>query len=633
MTAIRGADAMAIINGTSNNDTLQGTAENDQIAAGAGQDLVSGEGADDLINGGAGNDTLFGDAGVGTAAGQDATPITLNYADRAANTGTTADAGDSVIYRNVAQLEDGTQIDGRLVLVSTTNDDMRIDLTGGTGFEILLNTASQSQFAGETATFRLEFFDPATGEAVALNSTGTFNDLDRNSPGDQESVTIDAGSFTAFGTSADTSLAVTTSGGTINAAGTEANNPTDQDAWFSAEFENREFIEFTLETRSSRSGFTLSGDLIEDGVVTPIEAGNDTLLGGDGQDVLLGQGGDDSLEGEAGNDELDGGEGADTLLGGSGQDALDGGAGADSLEGGEGDDTVSGGAGEDTITSGPGNDQALGGADSDLFLFAAGGNHQILGGEDADGLDVDRIDLTGIDRNSYRLIQGEPEEGRIEFLDSNGNVIGRTNYAEIEEVVICFTPGTRIATKRGEKPVQQLKAGDMVFTRDNGPQPLRWIGRRNLQRQDLTQMPQYCPILIRAGALGRGMPVRDMMVSPNHRMLITSELAEMMFGESEVLVAAKHLTGLDGVDAAPVSKVSYIHMMFDRHEVILADGTWAESFLPGEHAMAGIQNDQRQEILDLFPELVDVQGLNNFEAARRLLKAHEAHLLMLEAGQ
>lgn len=623
---------MAIINGTSNNDTLQGTFEDDQITAGGGQDLVSGEGGDDLVLGGGGNDTLYGDAGVGTAPGNGASAVTLDYDSRQANTGNRADPGDSAVYRDVAVLEDGTSVWGRLVLVSTSDENMPIDLTGGDGFEILMNSgrgASRS-YVGETARFRLEFFDPATGDPVALNSTATFNDLDRNSVGDQESVTVDADSFTAFATSADTSLNVTQGSGVVNAAGTEGNSPVDQDAWFSAQFENREFIEFELETRSTQSGFTLSGDLIDDAVVTPIEAGNDTILGGSGQDVIFGQGGDDSLLGEDGDDSIEGGEGEDTLSGGQGQDALLGGAGNDVMNGGAGDDTLLGGDGEDTIVSGLGGDRVRGGNDSDLFTFDGAGNHQILGGEDADGLDVDRIDLTGIDRSTYRLIRGLPEEGRIEFLDDGGNVIGRTNYAEIEEVIICFTPGTLIATKRGEKPVQQLKVGDQVFTRDNGPQELRWIGRRNLNRHELNQMPQYFPILIRAGALGDGVPQRDMMVSPNHRMLITSELAEVMFGESEVLVAAKHLVSLDGVETAPVSKVSYIHMMFDAHEVVLADGTWAESFLPGQQAMAGIKNDQKQEILDLFPELVDMRGLRNYEAARRLLKAHEAHLLMLE---
>lgn len=622
---------MAIINGTSNNDTLEGTNKDDQISGLNGQDVISGEGANDLIDGGGGNDLLFGDAGAGTAPGTDASPITLDFANRQNNTGNSADEGDSVVYRNVAELPDGTQIWGRLVLVETSDDDMPIDLTGGTGGEILLNRGGGSQFQGETATLRLEFFDPATGDPVALNSTATFNDIDRSGPGNQESVTVNAASFTAFGTSSDTSLNVTQADGVVIAAGTENNNPADQDAWFSAEFENREFIEFTVESRSGASGFTLSGDLIDDPVITPIEAGDDTILGGAGQDTILGQGGDDSLSGGQGGDSIEGGEGNDTLVGDQGQDQLFGGAGDDLIIGGTGNDSSFGGDGMDTIVSGPGSDTSEGGFGSDLFTFDAGGNHQIIGGEDADGLDIDRIDLTGVDRSTYRIIESDPEAGRIEFLDANGNITGRTDYSQIEEVIICFTPGTRIATKRGEVPVQQLKEDDRVITRDNGTQPLRWVGRRNLNRAELARTPAYFPILIRAGALGKDAPHRDMMVSPNHRMLITSELAEMMFGEREVLVAAKHLTGLDGVDVCPLPKVSYIHLMFDAHEIVFADGCWAESFQPGDHAMAGIRTEQRQEILELFPELEGAQGIKNYRAARRLLRAHEAHLLSIQS--
>ena len=122
---------MADINGTPNNDTLLGTAEADRIFGGDGQDIVSGEGASDLIDGGAGDDVLYGDAGVGTAQGRDATPITLDFANRVADTGNNASVGDSVVYRDVAQLADGTAIWGRLILVATSDSRMPIDLTGG----------------------------------------------------------------------------------------------------------------------------------------------------------------------------------------------------------------------------------------------------------------------------------------------------------------------------------------------------------------------------------------------------------------------------------------------------------------------------------------------------------------------
>ena len=585
---------MAAINGTTGTDTLQGTAEDDRIDAGAGDDVVSGEGGDDRINGGEGDDVLYGDAGVGTAPGNDASPINLSSGNAYRGTENNAEPGDSAIYLNVATLEDGRSVVGRLVLVSTTNDDMPIDLTGGNGSEILLNSGrgGSSRFEGETATFRLEFYDRETLQPIALNATATFNDLDRNNPGDQESVTLDTNSFTSFATSDDTSLNVTNADGTVTAAGTEANSPDDQDAWFSGEFENREFIEFTLETRSTQSGFTLSGDLIDDAVVTPIEAGNDTILGGEGDDTIFGQGGNDSLDG------------------------------------GEGDDQIEGGDGQDTITSGGGNDRAEGGQGSDLFNFTSGGDHTIVGGEDADGTDVDVLNLSGLDRSQYTLTKTGPESGTIEFRDADGNVTGTTTYSEIEEVVICFTPGTTIATRRGEIPVQQIKVGDLVVTRDNGMQPVRWVGRRNLGRDNLLRTPGFNPVRIKAGAFGEGVPQRDMMVSPNHRMLVASETAEVMFSEREVLVAAKHLVGLDGVDTVTPDRVSYIHMLFDNHEVVFADGTWAESFQPGAHSMAGIQSEQRSEILSLFPELEAADGMSNFVAARRSLRAHEAQLLV-----
>lgn len=618
---------MTVINGTSNNDTLQGTNENDTIDALNGQDLVSGEGGDDSILGGGGDDTLFGDVGEGTAPGLDASPLTLDINNLVSDSSTgnnNANIGDASVYSNVATLEDGSSVSARLVLVSTSDPDLNVDLSGGAGFEILLNGGPRVS-PGETASFRLEFFDPITGDPVALNSTATFNDIDRTAVGNQESVQVDANSFTAFATSADTSLAVSQANGVVTAAGTEQNSPADQDGWFSAQFENREFIEFTLETRSGQSGFTLSGDLIDDAVVTAIEAGDDTIEGGGGQDQIFGQGGDDSLSGDGGDDLLDGGEGNDTLNGGQGQDTLIGGAGNDVLSGGTGDDTLLGGAGNDTLIVGPNSDRAEGGLGSDLFTLDGIGNHNILGGEDPDGSDFDVLDLTGVRSN---VINTGPESGTIELIDENGNIGGRVTFSGIERIIICFTPGTRIATQKGEVAVEALKAGDKVFTRDNGAQTLRWVGRRDLNASDLRANPEYQPILIRQGALGNGLPERDMLVSPQHRMLITSDLAAVMFDEREVLVAAKHLTGLDGVDMVETGAVSYMHLMFDHHEVVLADGAWSESFQPGDHSLRGIGAAQRSEVLGLFPELETLAGLEAYGSARMSLKKHEAQIIV-----
>jgi serralysin len=625
--------AMPIFNGTSNNDTIHGSNNNDTINALSGQDLVSGEGGDDVINGGAGDDTLFGDVGEGTAPGEDASPLFLSIGNLVSDSSTgnnNAGINDVAVYSNVAQLADGTQISGRLILTATSDPNLNVDLSGGPGFEILLNSGTGTVAAGNTATFRFEFFDPATGLAVALNSTATFNDLDRNSVGDQESVTLNANSFTAFGVADDSSLAVSAEPGSVTAAGTETNSPTDQDAWFSASFENREFLEFTLETRSTQSGFTFSGDLIDDVVVTPIEAGDDTINGGSGQDQIFGQGGDDSLGGDTGDDTLDGGTGEDTLLGGQGQDSLVGGIGNDSLDGGEGNDRLEGGDGTDVLTNSAGDDTLEGGFGNDTFNFdGGGGNDTIVGGEDADGNDIDILDLSGL--SDRVLTQTGPESGTVQYTDADGNT-ATTTYSEVEQVVICFTPGTRLATVRGEVAVESLREGDKVFTRDNGFQTLAWAGKRNLTGRELADHPEFKPVHICKGALGNNVPERDIVVSPNHRMLITSSIADVLFGEHEVLVAAKHLISLDGIDQIVTRSVQYIHLMFEQHEIVLADGAWTESFQPGDHSLKGIGSAQRGEIFALFPELETVAGMGNYGAARRSLKKHEAAYLSHQLG-
>ncbi len=207
-------------------------------------------------------------------------------------------------------------------------------------------------------------------------------------------------------------------------------------------------------------------------------------------------------------------------------------------------------------------------------------------------------------------------------------------FEEIERIeatdkcpVPCFTNGTLIATPYGEVPIETLEVGDRVITRDNGVQRIRWIGERRVGGDELRRMPSLRPVLIEAGALGNGLPERDLLVSPNHRMLVTGQ-ADLLYGEPEVLVAAKHLTHLPGVRQVDVESVTYFHILFDRHEVVLSNGTWSESFRPGDVGMDALEDDQRREILALFPELAEETArVIEFPAARRILKRHEAEAL------
>ena len=195
------------------------------------------------------------------------------------------------------------------------------------------------------------------------------------------------------------------------------------------------------------------------------------------------------------------------------------------------------------------------------------------------------------------------------------------SFSNVERIIPCFTPGTRIDTARGEVPVEEIVVGDLVLTRDNGYRPIRWVGRRDLSAAELVVRPELCPVLIRAGALGHNEPNQDMMVSPQHRFLFAGGWIELLTGESEVLVAALHLTGRLGIERLTARPVSYIHLLFDAHEIVLSDGTWSESFQPGRATLGSMDDLQRREIFALFPEL---DASPSFVAARPSAKGFEA---------
>ncbi|MBD3765558.1 MAG: Hint domain-containing protein [Rhodobacterales bacterium] len=195
-------------------------------------------------------------------------------------------------------------------------------------------------------------------------------------------------------------------------------------------------------------------------------------------------------------------------------------------------------------------------------------------------------------------------------------------------IVTCFTPGTRIETPQGPVPVQALAVDDLVLTRDHGAQPIRWIGRRDLTADDLRARPQLVPVRISAGALGPGLPERDLVVSPQHRVLMGGWKAELLFGEDEVLAAAQHLLGCPGIGRAAPGPVSYIHLMFDRHELVLSEGAWTESFQPGDHSLRGMDEALRAELAALFPDLDVLGGGRAYPAVRRSLRAAETRVLV-----
>lgn len=153
-----------------------------------------------------------------------------------------------------------------------------------------------------------------------------------------------------------------------------------------------------------------------------------------------------------------------------------------------------------------------------------------------------------------------------------------------------------VATAEGERPVESLRAGDEVLTRDHGLQPLRGIGTVALDWTALRRRPALRPVVIRRGALGDGLPDADLTLPPEHRVVVVENGAP-------ILRALRSLAGRRGVFEADALGVRYVRLAFDRTECYLANGVWVEAFNPADALFGGQYEAQRAELRALFPDL------------------------------
>lgn len=193
--------------------------------------------------------------------------------------------------------------------------------------------------------------------------------------------------------------------------------------------------------------------------------------------------------------------------------------------------------------------------------------------------------------------------------------------------VICFTPGTLILTPQGPRAIQALRPGNLVFTRDNGAQAVLWTGQRHISATRLRLMPHLCPIRLRSHALGQGRPDPDLLVSPQHRMLIKGRAAQALFHEDEVLVMAEDVVNDTTITVdRRVREVTYIHVLLERHSVIWANGLESESFHPANAASDSMDAAQRAGLASVLPSL-EVNPHSYGDFARRNLTRFEAAVL------
>ncbi len=191
--------------------------------------------------------------------------------------------------------------------------------------------------------------------------------------------------------------------------------------------------------------------------------------------------------------------------------------------------------------------------------------------------------------------------------------------------IVCFTAGSLIATENGDIPIECARIGDLVITKDHSLQPLRWIGKRVVSPAEQIAMPAFRPVVIQKSAIANNVPSREMRVSQQHRIFIEGHKTETLFGRPAVLCAADSLDNgtTIAVQTAP-KRVEYIHLLFDRHEIVYVDGLLSESFYPNPSSMSKLSAKTRHELYTLFPSLRHGTGM---EIAYPALNAVEAAIL------
>ena len=211
----------------------------------------------------------------------------------------------------------------------------------------------------------------------------------------------------------------------------------------------------------------------------------------------------------------------------------------------------------------------------------------------------------------------DPTNGTVFYLDEDGNDTGQGFSFKSIERITCFTLGTLVIAERGKVPIETLEVGDRVWTMDAGLQPVAWIGRATVPAQGA-----LAPILIRKGALDND---RDLLVSPQHRMMLDGWRVQMHCGIDEVLAPAKALANDSTIRHVEGGMVTYVHIAFDSHQIVMAEGIPSESFYPGAEALNALDQAARAEILALFPEWACPHMRPR--TARRTLTQREARAL------
>lgn len=639
-------------------DSLFGGAGTDQLDGGAGDDVLDGGLGDDTILGGDGADTITG--GDSTAAeavdriafrwsaipdpndggpidnldpissgSQQVNSVTVDFATSAANTtfastGVYAggiDAGsntvdttsalsfDDTVTLDLSFSEPVTNVSFNIADFEVSSELITILAFDAAGQQIPITVVKGANVVGsntDAVAGEDQFSSPASNQgdlaasnAIEVSIPGPVSDIQiiMASPGNGSLVMSDvwfddpdtgveaAGDdLLQGGADADTFVVVDNFGNDTIVGGETATTGTNFD---------------TIDLSGTTVPLVVTFDGNKSGTITD---GSSTITFTEIERIILGPEADvldASFDGVG--TEILGGGGDDQIIGGGGNDQIDGGLANDTLTGGAGDDTFvySPGGGLDTITDfNSGNSGALGDGDptnNDFIDLAPYYDH-------IDELRADFADDGILNQSNATTLSGAPvdygDNSRFQSGDGiafQGAAADGSDFKSDNTGVVCFTPGTRILTERGERPIELLRPGDRIVTRDNGLQVLQWIASRTLGPSELVNAPNLLPVRISPDLVGADAPL---IVSPQHGLLV-----RLPDGD-EALMRAIHLARLRGGKARVAKgtrRVRYIHLMFDAHQIVFANGAPSESFYPGPMALRALAEPARAELQSIFP--------------------------------
>ena len=234
---------------------------------------------------------------------------------------------------------------------------------------------------------------------------------------------------------------------------------------------------------------------------------------------------------------------------------------------------------------------------------------------DPDDVDEFQFDYIGADGSTYSGY-AEAKDGGEKDLTANSSPI-----------VICFAKGTEIETESGIKTIETLQVGDLVHTLDAGLVPVIWLGRSDVGGFELRRWEHLRPVRVKANAFGKGQPWKDVVLSPNHRVLVSGSRAELLFGESEILVPVKAL--VDGKTIQyelPFSSVSYFHLLLEGHHIVRTCGLLSESLFVGDQSLLAVSEQAKEDLFATLTE-ADWQRQAELGAIRPLVQARLARCL------